>query len=1010
MDAGSSSPPTAASSPPSRAALLRHAIQHAAHQLPAQAPLEVFVHHNTLHAFADLPFFDAVVAAQKTLGVRCLLREEQYREAQARGRIRTEDIDAVLHESSQLTDEASDLLPDWPASFPAPAALRRLLILHGIADLPDAALAFRIAEQHLHERLLPGLPPAALAKLFPAAPSTAQPGPPSLAAQRAVLAPLWQVCLRLGQAVPRTMAAGDETPFLRDLLYQKTNEDPDDLVHPTLIPLCGAFLDHGQAYLGMPDREKGFYIAWRQVLTAGHAIRPAWERMLGRLLRQDTTSDPEKTLLFLLDELKISDAELPDFVAHILRQLPGWAGMFHRIESAGSDVGLASRPPTVALLDFLAVRLTLDVLAYRDVAERAGLPTDLSVLRAQLLAERDTSPVSSSLSSAHHLFQLAQLAGLTPDELSQAGPAGARALLALSAKTGPAVRRRILHQAYERAYRDPLLVALRDNRQRLPEPPQATLALVTCIDDREESLRRHLEERHPSVQTFAAAGFFNLAIAFQGLDDPSTFPLCPVVVRPQHLIVEAPDEADAHLHKRRHQRRKRLGQLRLLHHEASRSFWLAPLVTALSAFTSAIPLLLRVFAPLSAKRLQRAITRRLLPQVRTQLAASRDDESRALATDGLFQGFSFDEMAARVGALLENIGLVRHFPPLVVILGHDSTSVNNPHIAAYSCGACGGRSGGPNARLFARMANHPSVRALLLARHIDIPPSTQFLGALHDTASDSVEIYEDDLSEATSAALPALRRILRDGLTHSAHERSRRFVSASPHLAPAAALDHVEHRAADLGQARPELGHATNASCIVGRRSLSRGVFLDRRAFLVSYDPTIDPHGTILERILLAVGPVGAGINLEYFFSTVDNERLGAGTKLPHNVVGLLGVMNGASSDLRTGLPKQMIEIHEPIRLQLILDADPAIAGAILDRQPPLQALVCNEWLTLIVLDPSSGATLIYRPGLGLVPWQPSTPSLHVSHVPRSVDHYRGQRDHLPPALLSMSHPVGDRA
>ena len=73
--------------------------------------------------------------------------------------------------------------------------------------------------------------------------------------------------------------------------------------------------------------------------------------------------------------------------------------------------------------------------------------------------------------------------------------------------------------------------------------------------------------------------------------------------------------------------------------------------------------------------------------------------------------------------------------------------------------------------------------------------------------------------------------------------------------------------------------------------------------FLVSYDPTIDPDASILERILAAVGPVGAGISLEYFFSSVDNERYGCGTKLPHNVTGLIGVMNGHLSDLRTGLP-----------------------------------------------------------------------------------------------------------
>ena len=142
---------------------------------------------------------------------------------------------------------------------------------------------------------------------------------------------------------------------------------------------------------------------------------------------------------------------------------------------------------------------------------------------------------------------------------------------------------------------------------------------------------------------------------------------------------------------------------------------------------------------------------------------------------------------------------------------------------------------------------------------------------------------------------------------------------------PRAALGHVEGRAADLAQPRPEYGHATNAFCIVGRRERTRGLFLDRRAFLVSYDPTRDEDGTTLARILAAVVPVVAGISLEYYFSYVDPTGYGCGTKLPHNVTSLLGVMDGAQSDLRTGLPWQMVEIHEPVRLTMVVDTTPEI-------------------------------------------------------------------------------------
>src|SRR5207302_7246240 len=132
---------------------------------------------------------------------------------------------------------------------------------------------------------------------------------------------------------------------------------------------------------------------------------------------------------------------------------------------------------------------------------------------------------------------------------------------------------------------------------------------------------------------------------------------------------------------------------------------------------------------------------------------------------------------------------------------------------------------------------------------------------------------------------------------------------------------HVEGRAEDLAQVRPEWGHATNAISIVGRRESTRGLFLDRRAFLTSYDPNQDDaENTILTRILQAVFPVCAGINLEYYFSYVDNNGYGAGTKLPHNLASLLGVMDRAASDLRTGLPWQTGAIHEPGRSRFMIE------------------------------------------------------------------------------------------
>ena len=53
-------------------------------------------------------------------------------------------------------------------------------------------------------------------------------------------------------------------------------------------------------------------------------------------------------------------------------------------------------------------------------------------------------------------------------------------------------------------------------------------------------------------------------------------------------------------------------------------------------------------------------------------------------------------------------------------------------------------------------------------------------------------------------------------------------------------------------------------------------------------------------------------------------------------IAGLLGVMDGAQSDLRTGLPWQMVEIHEPTRLAIVDAASgrrPGEGGRIPDRR-----------------------------------------------------------------------------
>lgn len=552
--------------------------------------------------------------------------------------------------------------------------------------------------------------------------------------------------------------------------------------------------------------------------------------------------------------------------------------------------------------------------------------------------------------------------------------------------------------AYEGRLRQEVLHGLHANQGRAPSRvPDAAFQVAFCIDDREEGIRRHLEELEPRAETYGVAGFFGVAMRYKGLDDNKLTPLCPVVQDPPFAVEErAQDVAVAAARAAGLRGWERLGQL---WQDVRRGLWGGLVASEALAPASVAAVASLALDPTTLARAVDVGAARLVPTAPTRLSFLAPPQSPMGTPAAPRLGFTDDEQTDRVMGTLKNVGLLSGFSPLVIWMGHGSISRNNPHLAAYDCGACSGRHGGPNARLFAAMANRPEVRSRLAARGLVIPETTWFIGAEHNTGDESITYYDLDLlPPAFSAAFGAARAALEHASRRSAQERCRKFEAAPRRPGENAALQHVIDRTLDITQARPELGHATNALAIVGRRSMTRGLFLDRRAFLISYDPTTDAEGRVLEGILTAVGPVGAGINLEYYFSTVDNERYGCGTKIPHNVMGLCGVMEGAASDLRTGLPKQMIEVHEPVRLLLIVEANPQKLTEIVLRQPELSELVLGAWILAAAVDPADGSIHRFVAGRGFVPWTPSEGPPPT--VERSLDWIPDHDAFWPPALI----------
>ena len=844
---------------------------------------------------------------------------------------------------------------------------------------------------------------------------------------------------------------------LRGLVLALSGVDILYSVRPQMIRICASALDEGVAAWQLPERSQlGLYAAWRA--TAQYDMNPFlhdlpdWQQIVAESLE-----DPVDTIIQQLTQLEIPHDKWGGYLQRLALEIPGWSGLINwrqRHPKYHADNDAAPK-----LADYLAIRLILDRLwlnqacheiwsidaklsslkfyfrknlsefmirskLYQgDLPEYLTQPAELLIGRTgserskqsdwkkladlvwtwQFSPMGETNAGSCGFNGGWRLFRLCQHLGLNAACVQQLQQKDLHQVLEILDKFNLTERSKVWLDAYEYHYREELFQALRANLNRgrwakRDKRPQAQV--VFCIDEREESIRRHLEEINPAIETLGAAGFFGIPMNYKGLDDHHRTPLCPVVVTPSHEVDEIPRKDTEEIQNSHNSGLKFYKRFAyLLNQSLRRNVLLSyAAIDALAPFTLTT-LLCKTFFPTYFNAANKNLRQSILREVPTQLLFTAEDTVGPATPANPRLGFTTTEQADRLTGFLRNAGLTYGFAQIVSFMAHGSTSQNNPHEAAHDCGACSGRRGGPNARVFAAMANRPEVRVLLAQRGIVIPEDSWFVGAEHDTSSDVVTWYDvEDVPEKLRSAFDEAQSCVIRARAASAQERCRRFFSARNPESPEAAMRHVTNRSNDLSQVRPEYGHATNASAVVGRRSVTQGIFLDRRPFLISYDPTQDPEGKLLENVLITVGPVGAGINLEYYFSTINNERFGAGTKIPHNIIGLFGVMEGASSDLRTGLPKQMVEIHEAVRLQVVVEAKTSVLGEIYGRQESLRELIGGGWILLSAIDPDSGEISVFERGIGFVPWQAEVEELPLAE--KSVDCYQGLSVPVSPVLI----------
>lgn len=664
-----------------------------------------------------------------------------------------------------------------------------------------------------------------------------------------------------------------------------------------------AFLDQGQASWPMPDRELGFYRAWRRLARHDRAI-PERRRIDG------LPDDPAVLVHQRLAGLDVATRE--GIIRAHLVALPGWvAHLRWRVAEGGHHPWNAVAP--ASLLDYVAVRLALaDLLGVTLPPVAAPAGTTDKRLRAP------AGLVALEAWEESHRQRLLTMLTATPPAADAAGTD------------------RPLGQ------------------------------IVLCIDVRSEVLRRHLEATGP-WETLGFAGFFGVPVAVRpfGEDDPHAS--CPVLLRPRHLVDEHPLPEAADLAARHLAGRRRLGGLKSLVKELKAGVAGSFGYIEATGLAHGAAMMLRTLTPRLAERLSTGFGRAVMPKVPVapglDLHHDRDhghDHHHHHHDDAedLILGLSPAEQAFFAEGALRVMGLTKGFAELVVFCGHGGHTVNNVFASGLDCGACGGNRGGPNARILAALLNAPAVRAALAERGILIPKTTRFLSAEHDTTTDRVSLDPDPVA----ASRQSFRRLQAD-LDRARRAAAAERVSHLTDADPADPVRAVEKRAADWSEVRPEWALAGNAAFIVGDRALTRHLDLGGRTFLHSYDWQADADGRLLEVILTAPMVVAEWINTQYLFSTLDNDIWGAGSKTIHDPVAGLGVLKGNGPDLAVGLPLQSVMVadgqirHEPLRLMAVVQAPRARVEAAIERHAVLSTLFDNGWVALAVLDPETGCS-----------------------------------------------------
>ncbi len=682
---------------------------------------------------------------------------------------------------------------------------------------------------------------------------------------------------------------------------------------------CAAYWDEGQAAWRMPWRGSRPFPAW--LAAARHDHTPEVMGVTGfRSTMDRLPEDPVDAIEMVVRTLGLPAAVVDDYLHRNLFTVSGWAAYARYVTWNKELYG----EPDDTVVHVLAIRLAWDYAFFvlnTDTAFRTAWAQDVAAMaEADRRIDRDLSVDA------------------------------------------------VLQTAFDAATQRGFIAKLVERKPAAPASlPRKPLQAAFCIDVRSEVFRRALETVAPEAETIGFAGFFGFPLEFIPIGHERGGAQCPVLLTPKFVVRETVAGASAE------ERTEILG-LRLLRRRAAKA-WKSFKSSAVSSFVFVETIGLAFAAKLASDTagMTRTVSHPLTDGLDRDVLQRVGPDLERQVVDGRATGFSDEERVDMAAAVLGAMSMTGDFGRLVMLAGHGSTTVNNPHASGLDCGACGGHTGEANARVAAAILNDARVRKGLAERGIMVSDETWFLGCLHDTTTDEITLYDREAVPASHQQ--DLKRL--DSWLKQASALARAERAALLGVDPESGLTvdaQVIGRSRDWSQVRPEWGLAGNAAFIAAPRERTRGVDLGGRSFLHSYDWRQDQGFGVLELIMTAPMVVASWINLQYYGSTVDNKAYGCGNKVLHNVVGTLGVLEGNGGDLRVGLPWQSIHdgqrlIHEPLRLNVFIEAPIEPMDAILEKHANVRELVDNRWLYLFAIA-EEGRRILRYDGVGR--WVPA--------------------------------------